>query len=376
MKKRNFKKLFTLPLSLAAVLAVASCGDDGTNPEPDTPQVLEYNVVFNTNGGSAVSTKVITNGSTVTKPTDPTKSGYNFGGWYSDEACTSAFDFTTVITSNTTLYAKWTVITYTVSFNTAYGSAADVTDVTALPDTLPTLTQDGYTFEGWYTDEAYTTQAVAGSAITANTTLYAKWTPVTSGGSENNNATTIFSEDFSTTTLDDLVYGTGDSTGCTLNDGKLTILGSEANKCQVKFTFDEVSTGVCEIKFDLSVALDASKWSAFEILDSTGAKIVDLRCTIKKQLGFRINNDSDDNNVIQGEANSFLAGTTYSFKVVVDYTGDNAMVSVYLLNGTDYTEVLTPTQFAGGAVSAVTFGLGSKDNRDVTVDNILVTKSN
>lgn len=66
-----------------------------------------YTVIFNSNGGSAVAPQVVTSGETATEPTAPTKDGYTFGGWYSDEELTTAFVFTTPITANITLYAKW-----------------------------------------------------------------------------------------------------------------------------------------------------------------------------------------------------------------------------------------------------------------------------
>lgn len=73
------------------------------------------------------------------------------------------------------------VKTFTVTYNmNDHGDAIDaVTGVTALPATLPKPTATGYTFEGWYLDEALTTKATAGAAIEDNTTLYAKWTPNT-----------------------------------------------------------------------------------------------------------------------------------------------------------------------------------------------------
>ena len=43
----------------------------------------------------------------VTKPADPTREGYTFGGWYVDEACTQAFDFGAQVDSDMTLHAKW-----------------------------------------------------------------------------------------------------------------------------------------------------------------------------------------------------------------------------------------------------------------------------
>lgn len=67
-----------------------------------------YTVTFDSKGGSSVSSVSVAEGSTVSKPSNPTKSGYTFAGWYKDAALTQAFDFATAITANTTLYAKWT----------------------------------------------------------------------------------------------------------------------------------------------------------------------------------------------------------------------------------------------------------------------------
>jgi uncharacterized repeat protein (TIGR02543 family) len=67
-----------------------------------------FTVSFNSNGGSAVSSQNVKNNATATAPAAPTKTGYTFAGWYSDAGLNSAFAFTTPITANTTLYAKWT----------------------------------------------------------------------------------------------------------------------------------------------------------------------------------------------------------------------------------------------------------------------------
>ena len=67
-----------------------------------------FTVTFNTNGGSAIDPLIVEEGNKATRPADPTRSGYTFSGWYSDSALTGAFDFDTAITSDITLYAKWT----------------------------------------------------------------------------------------------------------------------------------------------------------------------------------------------------------------------------------------------------------------------------
>ena len=67
----------------------------------------KYTVDFDTDGGSAVEDQTIRSGECAAKPTDPTKEGYVFGGWYKDSSLTTEFDFSQPITSDTTVYAKW-----------------------------------------------------------------------------------------------------------------------------------------------------------------------------------------------------------------------------------------------------------------------------
>ena len=85
-------------------------------------EATTYTVTFDVNGhGTAPAAQTVEDGKTATKPADPTETGWTFGGWYKEAACTSTFDFSTPITADITLYAKWTeesvtpgVITYTV----------------------------------------------------------------------------------------------------------------------------------------------------------------------------------------------------------------------------------------------------------------------
>jgi len=68
----------------------------------------QWTVKFETNGGSSIAPKKVSNGKTATPPADPTRAYYAFAGWYSDSNLTQAFDFNTPISTDTTLYAKWT----------------------------------------------------------------------------------------------------------------------------------------------------------------------------------------------------------------------------------------------------------------------------
>ncbi|MBQ2031897.1 MAG: S-layer homology domain-containing protein, partial [Lachnospiraceae bacterium] len=73
-------------------------------------------VKFETNGGSPVSSQVVDYGYTAAKPAAPVKTGYDFGGWYTDKNCTDPFDFSTPITEDITLYAKWIPKEFTVTW--------------------------------------------------------------------------------------------------------------------------------------------------------------------------------------------------------------------------------------------------------------------
>ena len=67
-----------------------------------------HRVTFDAQGGSSVDDQTPASGSVLTKPVDPTREGYTFGGWYTDADCTKAYDFVTAVTADMTLYAKWT----------------------------------------------------------------------------------------------------------------------------------------------------------------------------------------------------------------------------------------------------------------------------
>ncbi|MBH5319632.1 InlB B-repeat-containing protein [Paenibacillus sp. GSMTC-2017] len=141
--------------------------------------IKTYDVNFDVNGGSSIALQNIDYGSLASKPTDPARTGYAFENWYTDSNYTTLFDFASPISGNTTIYAKWTPISYTVSFNTDGGSV--IANVTANYDTTITApvepTKAHYTFEGWYKESGLSTKwNFATDKILGNTTLFAKWT--------------------------------------------------------------------------------------------------------------------------------------------------------------------------------------------------------
>ena len=133
--------------------------------------VVNYKVTFDSDGGSEVAAAVVKDGAKVTKPADPTKTGYTFKGWLNGA---DVYDFEKAVTANITLEAKWEIVTYTVTFDSADGS--EVKSVTVNHGEKVTKpedpTKDGYAFKGWFNvDEEY----VFETAVTANITLKAKW---------------------------------------------------------------------------------------------------------------------------------------------------------------------------------------------------------
>lgn len=153
-------------------------GEDGTIAEGVSIPNLKFIVTFDNEGTK--TTETIAKGDKLTAPTTQTKEGYRFGGWYYDNNGGKAkWDFDTdTVTRAMTLTAKW-VQTYTVAFDTNGGSAvAPVTVDTGSTVTKPAdPTKSGYTFGGWYKDSTLQTPwDFANGTVTADTTLYAKWT--------------------------------------------------------------------------------------------------------------------------------------------------------------------------------------------------------
>ena len=80
-----------------------------TDGDEDEPQ--QFAVTFQTNGGTPVATQYVNEGEKVAKPEDPTRSGYEFAGWFSDEGLSEKWDFEeNSVSSDLTLYAKWTLV--------------------------------------------------------------------------------------------------------------------------------------------------------------------------------------------------------------------------------------------------------------------------
>ena len=166
-------------------------GDEKFDFDADTtnaPNVLElvakwdinkYTVQFVSEHGSFADQTIEYGGTIDTgKLTIPQVEGFTFDGWYTDNIhYNTKFDFTQPIKHNTTVYAKWTAKDYKVSFVTEHGKAPDSQNVpyNKTATNPGELTEDGYTFGGWYADEKHTTEFDFNTQITSDTKVYAKW---------------------------------------------------------------------------------------------------------------------------------------------------------------------------------------------------------
>ena len=165
-------------------------GDEKFDFDADTtkaPNVLnlvakwdinQYTVKFVSNYGS-FDDQTIEHGKPIdtAKLTIPPVEGFTFDGWYADENRTIEFDFTKPITGDTKVYAKWTAKDYEVSFITEHGKTPTSQNVkyNGTATNPGELTEDGYTFDGWYADEAHKTKFDFSTPITGDTKVYAKW---------------------------------------------------------------------------------------------------------------------------------------------------------------------------------------------------------
>ncbi len=168
----------------------------------------EYEITFNANGGilnEENSKKVTYTKSYGTLP-EPTKEGYVFTGWYTEQVNGNRIDSSSILDKPEakTLYAHWSPKSYTVIFDGNNGTPS-YSNKTVVYDTnygtLPTASRTGYSFLGWYTAASGGTQVTSDTTvkITEAQTLYAHWT-------ENSHKTEFY---VGSTLISSTVYTTG-----------------------------------------------------------------------------------------------------------------------------------------------------------------------
>ena len=190
-------KSITLPSSLRTIgnSAFAGCPSSMTVTYPGSKKqwdttitkgsnndVLKNNLIcakleatFDPDNGENISTQTIDRGEKFKEPAKPSKENHTFAGWYNGD---EEYNFSTVPTDDVTLVATWKKSKYTVKFVSDYGSFADQTiehGKLIETDNLTIPEVEGYTFDGWYADEAHNTKFDFSTPITSDTKVYAKW---------------------------------------------------------------------------------------------------------------------------------------------------------------------------------------------------------
>lgn len=148
-----------------------------------------YKITWNVNEGDELTGEGYTveafYGNPITAPSDPTRRGYTFGGWYTDGSNfaenTKFTDGGAMPDHNVTFYAKWTAIPYKITYELDGGTNVSGNPAQYTVETgkikLVAPTKMGYAFEGWYSDAERTDRvAEIAAGSTGDVTLYAKWT--------------------------------------------------------------------------------------------------------------------------------------------------------------------------------------------------------
>ena len=190
--KGNAPSVGTDAFSNVATGALANVGSSATGygSAGDTWNgltiALTHSVTFDANGGAGAMTGQVAASSTALTTNTFTRDGFNFAGWNSAAdgsgtgyAAGASYEFT----SDETLYAQWTVSTYTVTFDANGGAGAMTGQVAASSTALTTntFTRDGFNFAGWNSaaDGSGTGYAAGASyEFTSDETLYAQWTAI------------------------------------------------------------------------------------------------------------------------------------------------------------------------------------------------------
>jgi uncharacterized repeat protein (TIGR02543 family) len=141
-----------------------------------------FTVTYEEHGGTTVSNATFTSGGTVTLPAAPTRAGYTFDGWFTEETDGTRFNSTfSPADENVVVHAQWTQIPFTVSFEEHGGTAVpDSTFVSGGTLALPAEpTRAGYTFNGWFTAQTGGTKyGSIASPPDGNLVVHAQWTAV------------------------------------------------------------------------------------------------------------------------------------------------------------------------------------------------------
>ncbi|MDR0950441.1 MAG: InlB B-repeat-containing protein [Candidatus Ancillula sp.] len=163
------------------VLRIVDCGEDGTSAISSVLNIvlprISYTVDFVSNGGTSIENQTLYSGDKVAEPQNPKKEHYEFAGWYSDLLLSKPYDFAAPIDDSFTLYAKWAINTYQVTFefNNYLDFGSEIINYGDKVTEPVNPTYNGYVFQGWYSDSDFNNLYDFSTPVTKDITLYAKW---------------------------------------------------------------------------------------------------------------------------------------------------------------------------------------------------------
>lgn len=174
----------------------------------------EIIVTLNPNGGEVLGekTKTVKLGETYGELGEAEKTGYTFDGWYTGSISGVRIVPNTIVTNkrNHTLYARYSMNKYTITYNANGGYSATTTqkyNQNSEVYSLPVATKSGCTFDGWYTDASGGTKITTPFTITQDMTVYAHYTSSESG-EDTTNYKLVFKDGSSTVRTDFVPVGT------------------------------------------------------------------------------------------------------------------------------------------------------------------------
>jgi uncharacterized repeat protein (TIGR02543 family) len=142
---------------------------------------LSHSATFDSKGGSSVDAIVFDKYGTATEPAEPTRQGYTFQGWSAtDGGSVVSFPYSSSGTSDITFFAKWSINSYVVTFNSKGGTLTDSESLvfgSAIASSPKVPYRSGAVFVGWSaTDGGTTISFPYAPSVASDVTLYAKWT--------------------------------------------------------------------------------------------------------------------------------------------------------------------------------------------------------
>ncbi len=270
-------------------------------------------VIYDSKGGTSVSNgSFATGGSIANAPTPPTRTGYIFAGWSATDGGTAiTFPYSPNATTGITLYARWTEITYTVTYdrNLATGTPERATDTYTYTGGgvilagIGSMARTGYTFDGWQVSGS-TTKLSSPYIPGANVTLEARWSAASY-------AITYFSNSGGTAPNAD-TYTTGNSALTLPTQGSMARTGYTFNGWST--TINNVST---KVGTTLTTAAPVNLFALWTAINYTVTYCEESTCSNAAALTGNVPTDANNynigNNVVVKANSGNLVRTGYSF---------------------------------------------------------------